>query len=188
MKQPIIDFFRTYKGVLLFFISMFAADIVWKLCISGDEQSATIFFLKRYDWSEAFAFISTIIAKVTYFFTSIFDSSAILRENIISFPDSKGIMIVWSCSGIKQMFIFLIIMIFADGRWKNKLWFIPIGLLMCFFINILRTTTLALIIKDHREIFPFMHHYVLKYLYYCLIFIIWLLWEERLKNFSHTKH
>lgn len=187
MKQPIIDFFRTYKGVLLFFISMFAADIVWKLCISGDEQSATIFFLKRYDWSEAFTFISTIIAKVTYFFTSIFDSSAILRENIISFPDSKGIMIVWSCSGIKQMFIFLIIMVFADGRWKNKLWFIPIGLLICFFINILRTTTLALIIKDHHEIFPFMHHYVLKYLYYCLIFIIWLLWEECLKNFSHTK-
>ena len=64
------------------------------------------------------------------------------------------------------MFIFLIIMIFADGRWKNKLWFIPTGLLICFFINILRTTTLALIIKDHREIFPFMHHYVLKYLYY----------------------
>ena len=114
MKQPIIDFFRTYKGVLLFFISMFAADIVWKLCISGDEQSATIFFLKRYDWSEAFAFISTIIAKVTYFFTFIFDSSAILRENIISFPDSKGIMIVWSCSGIKQMFIFLIIVVYPD--------------------------------------------------------------------------
>lgn len=180
IKQKIKNFITHNKGVLLFFVAMFGANIVWKLLISGSEYSETIFLLGQYDLSPLFDAISEHVAKVTYFFAHIFDNSvALTGGNVLSFPNGNGVKVVWSCSGVKQMFIFLSIMLFASGSWKNKLWFIPLGLVLCYFINIIRTTILTIIIKEHPDIFPLMHHHILKYLYYGLIFLIWVVWEEK---------
>ena len=85
------------------------------------------------------------------------------------------------------MCIFLVIMLCAQGKWRNKLWFIPLGLALCYAINILRTTSLILIIKSHYNLFPLMHLYILKYLFYILMFLIWVAWEEKFKNINFGK-
>lgn len=183
IKQKIKNFITYNKGVLLFFAAMFGANIVWKLLISGGEEANAIFLLGRYDLSPIFDAISEQVAGITYFFTRLFDSSVRLTKgNVLGISGGKAVQVVWSCSGVKQMFVFLVIMIFASGSWKNKLWFIPIGLIACYFINIFRTTALTLLINHNYELFQFMHHYILKYLYYALIFLLWVVWEECLKN------
>ncbi len=181
-KQKIKQFIARNKGILLFFAAMFGANILWKLVISGSEESETIVFLRCCDWSATFNTISEHVARVTYFVVHKFDSSVTLTNgDMLNFPNGQGVQVVWSCSGVKQMFIFFIIMLLASGNHKHKLWFIPLGLSLCYLINILRTTILTLIIKDCPEIFPLMHNHILKYLYYVLIFLIWMVWEERVK-------
>ena len=160
--DKIKDFISTYKGVLLFFAAMFGANLVWKLVVSGNDELNQIVILGKYDISEH-------IAKVFHC------------------PNGKSGCIAWSCTGIKQMFIFLVIMLCAQGKWRNKLWFIPLGLALCYAINILRTTSLILIIKSHYNLFPLMHLYILKYLFYILMFLIWVAWEEKFKNINFGK-
>jgi exosortase/archaeosortase family protein len=101
---------------------------------------------------------------------------------ILKYPNGHGIMVIWGCTGIKQTFIFLVIMLLAHGSWKNKLWFIPLGVFLCYIINIARITAITLIVKNNQELFHFYHDYVFKYFYYGLIFLIWLFWEEKIIN------
>ncbi len=183
IKQKIKKIIADNKGILLFFVAMFGANMLWKLLISGSEDTATIILLGRYDLSPVFDAISEQVARVTYFFVRIFDNSVVLTNgNVLGIAGGRAVQVVWSCSGVKQMFIFLVIMLFASGSWKNKLWFVPMGLIACYFINIFRTTALTLMINYNYELFQLMHHYILKYLYYALIFLIWVAWEECLKN------
>jgi exosortase/archaeosortase family protein len=92
--------------------------------------------------------------------------------------NGNGVRIVWGCTGIKQSFIFLSVMLLARGSWKNKLWFIPLGLFLCYLINVVRITAITAIVKHHPEAFEMLHGYLFKYLYYGLIFLIWIFWEE----------
>ena len=186
--DKIKDFISTYKGVLLFFAAMFGANLVWKLVVSGNEELNQIVILGKYDISEHIAKVSAHVAKVTYRLVRLIDGSIYLTDGtVFHCPNGKSGCIAWSCTGIKQMFIFLVIMLCAQGKWRNKLWFIPLGLALCYAINILRTTSLILIIKSHYNLFPLMHLYILKSLFYILMFLIWVAWEEKFKNINFDK-
>jgi len=186
--DKIKTFIKQYKGILLFFVAMFAANIFWKLCVHGDENSDYVLIFNKIDVSVIYNFASRHVAKMTYLCIHLFDKSLLLINDIrLTYPNGHSIFIIWGCTGIKQMFIFLCIMLCASGSWKNKLWFIPLGLVLCYLINIGRISAITMIIKHHPELFKLMHLYIFKYLYYFLIFLIWVAWEEKFKNLKIFK-
>jgi len=178
-----------YFGIILFAIALFGANIIWKLIISGDENSSVVLLFNKFDISAPFTVMSEHVAKAVYILVRFFDNEITLKNSIfLSYPIGNGIKIIWGCTGIKQTFIFLIIMLLARGNWKNKLWFIPIGVFLCYLINIFRITAITMIVKNHQELFEFYHGFVFKYLYYCLIFLIWLFWEEKIYRRKKEKY
>ena len=86
-----------------------------------------------------------------------------LVETTIHHHNGGALCIVWGCNGIKQSFIFTMIMLFARGPMKHKLWFIPLGLLCVYLINISRLLFLAYIVRDYPNSFEFWHSGVTKY-------------------------
>ena len=170
-----------YFGIILFAVALFGANILWKLTISGDEGSFVVMLFNRFDISAPFTALSGHIASAVCAIVRFLGNEITLTDTIfLTYPNGHGVKIIWGCTGIKQTFIFLIIMLLARGSWKNKLWFIPVGVFLCYLINIFRITAITLIVKNHQELFHFYHAFVFKYLYYGLIFLIWLFWEEKI--------
>ena len=181
--QKIKQILLPYFGVILFLIALFGANILWKLIIFGDENSSVVLLFNYFDISVPFVLLSEHTARAACAIVRFVGNEISLLNNILLiYPNGHSVKIIWGCTSIKQSFIFLCIMLLARGNWKNKLWFIPFGIFLCYIINILRITAITLIIKNHNELFHFFHGFVFKYLYYGLIFLIWLFWEEKIRK------
>ena len=98
------------------------------------------------------------------------------------FDSGSSVRIVWSCTALKQSFIWLIIMLVARGKWLRKLWFLPLGFVAIYLFNILRIALIAMIIEHHPELFELMHSYIFKYLFYLMLFGKWVWWTNSLSG------
>lgn len=106
--------------------------------------------------------------------------------------DIPDVNIVWGCTGIKQIYIFFFVILFSRGIWWKKLFYFLSASSLLLVFNVIRISTVLLYIKDYPDSFSFLHDFVFKYLFYGLIFLLWLFWEERLsgmcfKRFGYLK-
>ncbi len=101
-------------------------------------------------------------------------------KNIIHFNSNNGVIIIEeSCSGFKQMCQVLVLFLLFPGPWKYKLWYIPMGLVSMFLINIVRIVCLSIVIIHWPHQWDFIHMWVLRPFYYLVIFILWVVWVEK---------
>ena len=168
-----------YQGIVLFLIVMFMSNFFWKITMSGDENGLEASFLSL-DVSAIFGGMCYHLAGVVHSFFDLVEVPTQLYDTIIRHENGEGVRIVWGCNGIKQSFIFTMIMLFARGPMLHKLWFIPLGLICVYFINVGRLIFLTYMVRDYPETFEFWHSGVTKYLFYGLIFLIWVLWNDYL--------
>ena len=125
MQKRKFDILNPYYDILLFIVAMLAANFFWKLTIEADEMGLQVLWLGR-DITAAFDIVARHIAHVVYALISLTsDTVSLLEPNIIRFATGSSIIIVWSCTAIKQAFFWMIIMLTARGSWLKKIWFIP---------------------------------------------------------------
>lgn len=184
----IIDFrkyretLKPYYDIILFVVALLAANYFWKFTVLGDEGGDQVTWFGM-DISRPFDFMAEHISRVVYWLISLTNEHVhYYQPNLISFDTGNGTRIVWGCTGIKQSFIWIVIMLVARGEWKKKLWFIPLGLLCAYLFNILRITLIAMALEHHPESFELLHTYLFKYLFYGMFFILWLWWTHRLSG------
>ena len=104
----------------------------------------------------------------------------------LRFDTGYAVIIVWSCTGLKQSFIWLVIMLTARGDWKRKLWFIPLGFVCIYLFNLLRVTAIAMVMEHHHELFELFHSYIFKYMFYFMLFMLWVWWTEKIGGPKNT--
>ncbi len=168
-----------YWDVILFVITLFAANGFWKLTIQAEECCLPVLWFGL-DISAPFAFMCEHVASIVYHLIRFFnDEIFMMDETSMRFFTGNSIRIVWGCTAIKQSFIWLIIMLFARGPWKHKVWFIPLGWLVAYLFNILRIFLIALAMEHHPEWFELLHTYIFKYLFYGILFLLWVWWAEK---------
>ena len=166
-----------YQGVMLFLIVMFVSNFFWKLTVKGDENGLEASFF-CFDLSIVFTTLCHHLAVVIHSIFDLFGITTYLYDTAIYHLNGECVRIVWGCNGVKQSFIFTMIMLFARGPVKHKLWFIPLGLFCVYLINIFRLLLLAYIVRDYPESFDFWHGVVAKYGFYGLIFLMWFFWND----------
>ena len=166
---------------------MFASNFFWKLTVKGDENGLEASFL-CFDLSVLFSSLCHHLAVVIHSIFDLLGITTYLSDTAIYHLNGEGVRIVWGCNGVKQSFIFTMIMLFARGPMKHKLWFIPLGLFCVYLINIFRLLLLTYIVRDYSDSFDFWHGGVTKYGFYGLIFLMWVLWNDCLvPRFSDIK-
>lgn len=174
LKQSIAP----YRGIMRFMLVLIIAHFAWKLTVIGDDSNNAVTFFGC-DISAPFIWMSAHIASaVQWLLHGIGYSVSLTDDTLISFSNGQRVRIIWACTGIKQTFIFCCILLFSRGAWQHKLWFIPMGIIVCYAINILRITLLSMAVCDCPEWFPVLHDYVSKYAFYAIIFLLWVWWEE----------
>ena len=170
-----------YKGIIYFGVLLLATHYLWNFVVDGyvDGDDVSIF---GKDMSGTFHSISVFTTKVCYHFMKLFPNTDTftMEGTLLYFTDGKiKLNIIGGCSSIKQIYIFIIIILFYYGPAKHKLWYIPVGAFLLFAFNIIRICSICVLTKNHPERFGFLHDELFRYLFYGLIFLLWVIWEEK---------
>jgi exosortase/archaeosortase family protein len=97
----------------------------------------------------------------------------------LTFGNGSWISVNESCAGDKQILQFMLLMLIYPGPWKQKLWYIPMGMVLIHFTNILRIVLLSLVSITRPELWHLAHNTVLRGMFYVVILALWIVWVER---------
>lgn len=179
--------FVPYIDVLLFMVCLLVAHFFWKWTIVADEHGGPVYWF-GWNISYPFDYMCRHVAKVVYKLVGLTrDTLCFVAPDTLRYINGNSVKIVWSCTALKQSFIWLIIMLFARGHQWYKLWFIPLGWLCIYGFNIMRIYVIVLVIEHYPQMFDLLHAYVFKYLFYGMMFMLWVWWTERIVPKSLTK-
>jgi len=124
--------------------------------------------------------------------TIVFDQSIWFIRHILQIPittieetntmyfANKGYMAInQSCSGLKQIMQFVLLIALIRGPWKRKWWFILLGVFIVHLTNLFRVTGLSVVITTWPEYWDFSHDNIFRPFFYIVIFSLWVWWVER---------
>lgn len=103
-------------------------------------------------------------------------------NNTLYFPNNGYVEVAGSCSGLKQFYQWIFLMVLFPGPWKQKLWYIPMGLLVIHLVNIMRIVILSIVVMKWPQQWDFIHESILRPFFYVVIFALWVIWVEKFRN------
>ena len=127
------------------------------------------------------------------------DITTVSEQRLIATPNKDGgwarVIIAPECASLKQWMHWLFLMILFPGPWKHKLWYIPAGLVIIEWTNVVRICGVLLmqvvwpnihihLMGQDINTFQLAHDYVFKVFFYLIIFLMWVLWVEKFYNKS----
>lgn len=113
-----------------------------------------------------------------------FSEESLIYKKSLQQIGGNGIYLDRGCLGRNLMGLYAGFIVVFPGRVRSKLWFIPIGLMLIFGVNILRIVGLYITNKYYPQYMDINHHTVFKYTVYALTFLLWYIW---IKYFRRTE-
>ena len=140
---------------------------------------------------DSLTFISKILSQQSNFILNAmgFDATTevegkIVISKVLNYNYNHGVWIGEPCNGVKIFGLFSIFIICFEGNFKNKLWFIPLGISIIHFLNILRIASLTIIAAINPYFLNFNHNVTFQISVYGIMLVLWFFW---IKKFSKTK-
>jgi exosortase/archaeosortase family protein len=167
-------YFHAIEDILLFLIITLAIHFAWRfwayrlVYAPFEEEMQAALQLTIHQLNLQTCWVLTHIFSVPFTF----------QNNVIWFSNAWGLDINGSCSGFKQIAQFALLMVLFPGPWKHKSWFIPSGMAIIYLVNLVRLILLALTINNIPHHVGFIHHYLLRLMFYVVIFVLWLAWVK----------
>ena len=176
--RPLVD-------VAIFVIIIYGFHLIWKASLpyfmNMDIYLSPTNFMKNHVFIQSSWFIKNILGIE---FKTV--------DLTMYFPDNRYIAITSGCSGLKLFYEWIILMVLYPGPWRPKVWFIPLGLIVLHLLNLFRIVALAVIIMWKPDYWDFSHDYILRPFFYLVMFIMWMVWEEKFRipvlNMKLKKH
>lgn len=131
------------------------------------------------------------------------DITTISGPRIIATPNRDGgwarVGIAPECASLKQWLHWVFLMVLFPGPWKHKLWYIPAGLVIIEWTNVVRICGILLmemwwpnihirLMGNDINTFHLAHDYIFKVFFYLVIFLMWTLWVEKFKDKQQPKN
>ena len=109
-------------------------------------------------------------------------------ERVVGIDGTGGLWIGDNCNGISLFGLFAGFIIAYPGNWKKKLIYIPIGIILIEFMNVLRVISLAILDTYSRSWTEFNHTYTFTIIIYGFIFLLWMIWVNRISPNTMKKN
>jgi exosortase/archaeosortase family protein len=162
----------------LFVINILIVYAAWK---------ALSYYLKNSNgsmhkaWLNLVVFLGGVYASATSFVLNIFGEDTVHDGISVFYPVLyRKINVEDHCLAIPAMVIFTGTILFFTGNWKNKFWFIPLGLLMIAVINVARLVLLCYTFAHFSErFFDINHSLIYVVMTYALIFLLIVWWIRK---------
>ncbi len=134
---------------------------------------------------------SKLLSSQSNFILSIFNLNTTIEihgdmvvTKILDYPYSHGVWIGEPCNGIKVFGVFTIFIIAFKGKIINKIWFIPLGILILHVLNILRISILTYLSATNPFILDFNHNITFQLIIYVAILCLWYNWIIKFSSFK----
>jgi exosortase/archaeosortase family protein len=164
------------RGVFWFCVITVAIHITWRFwVIHLDSFPINGWMLAGSDF-----FVNQVYKQSTWVITHILNITITENNNAFYCQNGAGLILNDSCSGIKQIMQFAILMLIFPGPWKHKAWFIPLGMIIVHFTNVLRIILLTVVAEHWPANVKYAHDNWLRIMFYVVIFALWLLWVEKI--------
>ncbi|RLD39437.1 MAG: hypothetical protein DRI97_02715 [Bacteroidetes bacterium] len=183
LYTSIKDFIRKHqldalKEVALFIIITLAIHITWRIWQTQFNYAPI---------REQMYGLMTMMAKEVYresvwIISGMIDIVRVDETMYMYFPNKAIMYVNNSCSGLKQLIQFTLLMLIFPGPWKKKLWFIPLGILVMHFTNIFRMVGLGVVMNNWPYQWDFFHDNIFRFIFYVVIFALWVWWVERIRR------
>lgn len=99
----------------------------------------------------------------------------------VNYLGKSEVSLYEGCNGMAIMILFFAFVFAYKGRWKDLLWFIPLGFLIIHIFNLGRLALLIHLVNGNENVFHFMHKYLFSLIIYSIVFLLWVFWV-RLAN------
>ena len=103
-------------------------------------------------------------------------------DRLIGIDGSGGLWIGDNCNGIAMFALFTGFIVAYKGNWKLKIIYIILGISCIEMLNVFRIVGLAIIYVHSRAWTDFNHTYSFTLIIYAFIFMLWILWVNKLSK------
>lgn len=165
-------------GILLFFVIYFfyhvlrQNEFIDRIYVTGLNQFSRFLLFASAKFTELFGFEVTTYGKTI---------------KIVDGFKAHGVYMDRGCMGRNVLLAFAGLIAVFPGKFINKLWYIPMGLAIITFVNILRISGLAITAYCCPEYSDINHYLVFKIVAWAVIFILWVIWFNRFSPFAKKK-
>jgi exosortase/archaeosortase family protein len=160
---------------------LFLFHFSWKIAIDGDMGGDRMYLFGK-DITPAWFYTACVwlTSCAEWFIRLLPNMQDLVRESILLYFPQGGITIsiVWGCLGLKQMFIYSCIILFYRGPFLKKLAYIPLSCVILTVYNIIRIGLITVFTRGYPERFDSLHDGIFRYIYYTIVFLLWVYWEE----------
>ena len=185
--KPLLRFLKPFIGFLFL---LFFFHFSWKIAIGGDMDSEYIYLFGEDitpSWFDASCHgLTRIIAWFIHLFPNTQDLLVDGSQLKFDTEDNTWIRIIWGCLGFKQMSIYSGIILFYWGPLLKKLWYIPLGCFILTVYNVIRIAIIVWLTNGNPERFESLHDGILRYIYYFIVFLLWVVWNEFIVKNNYT--
>lgn len=121
-----------------------------------------------------------VVTSSTWFLQDVLNIKVSVLNDKIYLSNGGWVGVGVGCSAFKPMLQFVILMVLFPGPWEKKLWFIPLGIIVIHLVNNFRIISLSLITYNNctQRFWDISHDYILRPLFYAVIFTLWVIWVE----------
>jgi exosortase/archaeosortase family protein len=159
------------KDLLLFFLIIIPFFLIYEYFEPAFIKIPLVF--------NVITFLTQHILQVTsWTLATLFNLSNTIENDIIVLPGGQRLQMQFGCSGLEQFILIFFLLILLPGPWRQKLWFIPLSVLVIHFFNVIRFIGIAIQLNHSQQHFHFIHDWIFRPFIYLVIFFIWVAWVE----------
>lgn len=176
--------YQAYFDVGLFFVLIFSFHLLydfWNYVLDYWPLKGTVY--KLFGWASAL-----LLDQTTWTLEHICGMDFFTQDRTIGFLNNEGtfsfVVVAPECTSLKQWMHWLFLMLLYPGPWKHKAWYIPLGLVIIEFTNVVRVVGICLFLRPYPHDFDLAHDVIFKIMFYVVIFLMWMVWND---YFHHSK-
>jgi exosortase/archaeosortase family protein len=180
-KNPVLEQNRT---AILIIINVLTIYLIWKLFILFVGEEKIPIELRMWPWFsfqwEVFnQYLRELYLVSTGWLLGVLGHAGTIYDNYrVHGAGIGGVAVGNYCLGIQLFWFFSAIIVLSKGIWWRKLIYIPIGILLLFFFNVLRMVGLCYAVHYYPERIEFNHDYVFNMIMYAMVFLMLWLWNR----------
>lgn len=170
---------KANKSIIIFLLKAIGLYLLWFLI---------------YDlWIKRVGYIDILIVdNIVYFAAEILEGLGYMinvNHHKLGIHDGvANVFVGTGCNGLEMIALFAGFILIFSGSWKNKIWFIPLGIIILHFLNIIRVISLIFIGRYSLESLNFNHHYTFAIIMYCIVFGGWMIWVKYFSGIENSKN